>query len=238
MITDLIFDFFGTLVNYDPRLTNKNFSGSHNYLVSQGFSIDQQAYLAGWSEAFAQLEQQAQVDCQEYPMRAAAQRFLANTFRTTVSEPVADTLVELFLNDWNTGVTYFPGIKLYLTELAGDFRLSIITNTHYAPLIDHHLVEMGIAHLFCLVIKSVEHGLRKPHPQIFTDTLAQLGIGVEQAIYIGDSFENDYQGAQAAGLKSILIDRDRRHLHLDAARVDHLYDIKYSVLWNGITYAR
>lgn len=230
MITDLIFDFFGTLVNYDPGLADKDFAASHNYLISQGFSLDSQAYLDSWSEAFAQLEQQAQVDYQEYHMRAVAQRFFANAFHTAVSKSLADTLVELFLNDWNTGVAYHPGIKLYLTKLSTDYRLSIITNTHYSPLIDYHLAEMGIAHLFCLVIKSVEHGLRKPHPQIFQDTVEQLGISAEQAVYIGDSFENDYQGAKAARLRSILIDSDRRYLHLGAARVDHLFDIKNGIL--------
>ena len=226
MITDIIFDFFGTLVNYEPDLAGKNFTTSHNYLLSQGFSIGYQTYLDGWAEAFEQLERQAQVDFQEYHMRDSAQRFIANAFQTTVSQPVCDTLVDLFITEWNTGVTYHPDINLFLTELAAHFRLSIITNTHYSPLIDHHLETMGIAHLFCVVMKSVDHGLRKPHPKIFTDTLQMLEISAEQALYIGDSYQNDYQGARNAKLRCILIDGERQYLSLGKERVDHLYNIK------------
>jgi len=226
MITDLIFDFFGTLVIYDPGLTDKNFTGSHRYLLSQGFAIDYQTFLDSWSEASEALEAQAQVDYQEYHMRDVAQRFFSDTFHTDAGQPVCDTLIDLFIDEWNVGVTYHPDIKSYLTGLSNDFRLSIITNTHYSSLIDNHLDKMDITHLFDVVVKSVEHELRKPHAKIFEDTLEQLGISAKQAIYIGDSFEHDYQGARGVELRSILIDSERRYLNLGEDRVDHLYEIR------------
>lgn len=226
MMTDLIFDFFGTLVNYTPDVAGKEFVQSHEYLLSQGFPIGYQAFLDGWSEAFSQLEQQAQRDYREYHMRDGARRFFTNVFDIAVSPTVCDTFVALFINEWNRGVTYHPNIKGFLIELAEIYRLSIITNTHYPALIDDHLAAMEISHLFSLVTKSVDHGLRKPHPQIFNDTLARLSIAAGLAIYIGDNFEADYQGANGVGLRCLLIDSERRHLNLGADRIDHLYDLK------------
>ena len=125
MMTDIIFDFFGTLVNYSHGITDKTFANSHAYLQAQGFSITYQAFLDGWDAAFEVLEQQAQVDYHEYHMRDAAQQFITNTFQTEVDQAVYDTLVAYFIDEWNAGVTYHPGIKGFLTKLAENFTSSL-----------------------------------------------------------------------------------------------------------------
>jgi putative hydrolase of the HAD superfamily len=60
------------------------------------------------------------------------------------------------------------------------------------------------------VITSIEHGRTKPHPDIFLDTLAQLGLSAEEAVYVGDSFDADYRGATGAGMECYLIGRHAR----------------------------
>ena len=41
----------------------------------------------------------------------------------------------------------------------------------------------------------------------------------ESAVYVGDSFSADYEGALAAGLHPLLIDPERRHPVPDAHRI-------------------
>ncbi len=47
----------------------------------------------------------------------------------------------------------------------------------------------------------------KPHPNIFRYALSRLNVRPEEAIFVGDSVEADYQGAENARLHALLIDR-------------------------------
>ena len=53
-------------------------------------------------------------------------------------------------------------------------------------------------------------GRTKPHPEIFRHALALLGVEPEEAAMIGDSYEDDIEGARALGMKAFLLDRDGR----------------------------
>jgi len=48
----------------------------------------------------------------------------------------------------------------------------------------------------------------KPNKEIFLNALDKIHVNPEDAIFIGDSVEYDYEGARKAGLKPILIDRN------------------------------
>ncbi|MBE9114457.1 HAD-IA family hydrolase [Lusitaniella coriacea LEGE 07157] len=53
-------------------------------------------------------------------------------------------------------------------------------------------------------------GVAKPNTEIFAIALAKHDCPPEQAWHIGDSIEEDYRGAQAAGLKAIWLKRSDR----------------------------
>ena len=61
------------------------------------------------------------------------------------------------------------------------------------------------------VVGSRAFGRTKPHPDIFRHALAQLGVEAGEAAMIGDSYEDDIEGARALGMKAFLLDRDGRH---------------------------
>ena len=67
------------------------------------------------------------------------------------------------------------------------------------------LRNLGIDHFFNAIVVSHENGWRKPHTQIFHDTLAKLQVKAEEAVFIGDSPLEDIKGAQAAGLKTVFV---------------------------------
>jgi putative hydrolase of the HAD superfamily len=60
-----------------------------------------------------------------------------------------------------------------------------------------------------LVISS-EVGYRKPHPAFYAAACASLGLPPEQVLCVGDDPENDVLGAERAGLRGLLLDRDGR----------------------------
>ena len=70
--------------------------------------------------------------------------------------------------------------------------------------VSHHGLDADCA------IGSRDFGRTKPHPEIFRHALAQLGVEPEEAAMIGDSYEDDIEGARALGMQAFLLDRDGR----------------------------
>jgi len=70
--------------------------------------------------------------------------------------------------------------------------------------VSHHGLDADCA------IGSRAFGRTKPHPEIFRHALALLGVEPEEAAMIGDSYEDDIEGARALGMKAFLLDRDGR----------------------------
>jgi FMN phosphatase YigB (HAD superfamily) len=62
----------------------------------------------------------------------------------------------------------------------------------------------GLRHYFDVVIDSALVGLEKPDPGIFRAALEALAVAPEEALYVGDLYEVDVLGAQAAGIRAIL----------------------------------
>ena len=61
------------------------------------------------------------------------------------------------------------------------------------------------------IVDSRTHGRVKPHPTIFQAALGQLGVEAGEAVMVGDSLEEDVEGARALGMRAILVDRDDRY---------------------------
>jgi putative hydrolase of the HAD superfamily len=69
----------------------------------------------------------------------------------------------------------------------------------------HHALEVDAK------VGSKAHGRIKPHPSIFIAALDALGVGPDEAVMVGDSYEDDIEGARALGMRAILLDRDGLH---------------------------
>jgi putative hydrolase of the HAD superfamily len=57
-------------------------------------------------------------------------------------------------------------------------------------------------------VGSRAHGRVKPDPSIFTAALVALEVEAGEAAMVGDSYEDDIEGARALGMRAILLDRD------------------------------
>jgi putative hydrolase of the HAD superfamily len=80
----------------------------------------------------------------------------------------------------------------------------------------HHALDVDA------VVGSQAHGRTKPHPSIFEAALEALDVAVEQAAMVGDSYEDDVEGARALGIRAILLDRDGRQPEAED-RIDTLF---------------
>jgi putative hydrolase of the HAD superfamily len=66
----------------------------------------------------------------------------------------------------------------------------------------------GIAGLIDGAVSSAEAGARKPDPAIFAAALELASCEASEALHVGDTPEEDLDGARAAGIRALLIDRD------------------------------
>lgn len=227
MYRDLIFDFFGTLVQYRAgSFHSAPYEQTHQFLLESGFPIDYEAFVADYSRSADLLESQARASLGEYHMFDVARHFFQQSFQAVPDQTVLEGFVSHFMNEWERGIRYYDQIAPFLATLHSRYRLSVLSNTHYPPVISKHLTAMGIKPLFAQIVTSVEYGLRKPHPAIFRHALERLGSSADQALYIGDTLLDDYQGAQSAGIRCVLIDPEGRYPEL-TSRIDNLFQLEH-----------
>jgi len=79
------------------------------------------------------------------------------------------------------------------------------------------LAAFAIRDRFEVVVVSADVGWRKPHPEIFRETLRRMGMGPDQAVFVGDTPDADVLGPQGVGLDTIWIDRGNASLPPGAA---------------------
>ncbi|HST14154.1 MAG TPA: HAD family hydrolase [Gaiellaceae bacterium] len=61
------------------------------------------------------------------------------------------------------------------------------------------------------VLTSRAHGKTKPHEAIFRHMLELLAVGPGDALMVGDTIEDDVEGAIAVGMQAVLVDREGRY---------------------------
>jgi putative hydrolase of the HAD superfamily len=88
---------------------------------------------------------------------------------------------------------------------AAGIDLGVVSN--FDSRLHRVLAALGLSALFQSVTISTEVGAAKPDRQIFQLALTKHGCAPTQAWHVGDSFEDDYGGAIAAGLKGIWLQR-------------------------------
>jgi putative hydrolase of the HAD superfamily len=227
MIRGVLFDFFGTLVEYSPSRRSQGYETTHGILKAQKIEMSYTSFLDQWVAAAEELDRWPAEQHREYAMLDVAKRFLRRIHCDPANETLADDIWHSYLNEWNKGVTYIQGIQPFIARLGASYTLGIVTNTHHAPLIWHHLNGMSIASAFRTVVTSVEHGRPKPHRAIFDYAIHALGIAPSETLYVGDAYVADYLGARAVGMPALLID-PRRESDIPANdRINHVFETEH-----------
>jgi ribulose-1,5-bisphosphate 5-phosphatase len=92
-----------------------------------------------------------------------------------------------------------------------DLKIGLVSNTgrDLPAFVAHHALDVDVA------VGSASHGKTKPHPAIFQSALEQLEVVPEEAAMVGDSPEDDIDGARALGMRAFLVDRDDRYPQIE-----------------------
>lgn len=90
---------------------------------------------------------------------------------------------------------------------AHGLKLGLVSNgiRDLHAFVDHHALDVDA------IVDSRTHGYVKPHPTIFRAALERLDVGAAATAMVGDSLEEDIEGARALGMRAILVDREDRY---------------------------
>lgn len=106
---------------------------------------------------------------------------------------------------------------------ARGLRLAVVSNADGR--VPAMLAATGIAEHFDAIVDSHLVGVEKPHPRIFELALAGCEARPEEALFIGDIYEIDVQGARSAGIAPVLIDPLGLYGELDCPRIAQLAEL-------------
>jgi len=98
-------------------------------------------------------------------------------------------------------VKLFPDALPALETLAKSYPLASLTNGNA------DLERIGINHHFSATITARDHGVAKPHRDIFFAACRALEREPREVLHIGDSPEHDVLGAARSGLRTVWLNR-------------------------------
>lgn len=101
--------------------------------------------------------------------------------------------------------------------------MGIVSN--FSPNLEDVLRQQGIHDYFQFFVVSAIAGVEKPDPKIFDLAVNLAQRPRAELVYIGDSIFHDMDGARAAGIAGILIDRANLYHDYPGSRVQDLNDL-------------
>jgi len=101
----------------------------------------------------------------------------------------------------------YPDALPALRELR-ERGLTLVVASNWDCSLPDWLGPAGITALVDGVVTSAEAGAPKPHPRVFERALAIAGAAPSEALHAGDKVDNDVEGAAAAGIRAVLVQRE------------------------------
>jgi putative hydrolase of the HAD superfamily len=221
----VLFDFFGTLVTYEPDRTVVAYPRTHDLIAGWGSIATHDQFVEQWDTASTALEQRSAASHEEHSMLDIAAEY-ASSVGLQLDSLQLQQLVDVFLVDWRVGVHGVPDAADMVNRLHTAHRLGVVSNTYDPAMVPSLLDELGMADAFDFVLLSVDHGHRKPHPSIYERALTMCDCPPALVAFVGDTYEPDYVGPIAAGMSAYLIDPMRLAPVPEPHRLHHVLDIE------------
>jgi putative hydrolase of the HAD superfamily len=208
----IFFDAVGTLIE-----TRECVGGTYSRVASEyGFEADPRILQLNFERSFrrqpplafpAGTPEVALIELEKVWWRNLVGAVFADLGSFPRFDQFFDEIFERFRgrNFWRV----YDDVAPALTELKrGGLKLGVISN------FDSRLYDVlracRLDHLFDSIHISTRAGAAKPEPAIFQAALNHYAVDARRAMHVGDSLREDVEGAMAAGLNAILLDRNDR----------------------------
>jgi putative hydrolase of the HAD superfamily len=213
----VLFDVDFTLCRPGPELSAERYA---RVASRHGVELDVSGYDAAREEAALNLKRHPELLHDE----TIWHRFTMEIFVAMGgSQGIASECATEIEQGWEVSENFelYEDALAVLDELrAAQLRLGLVSNgiRDLRQFVAHH--HLGVD----AIVGSRAHGYVKPHPTIFQAALQQLGVEPSETVMVGDSLEEDVEGARALGMRAILLDREDRHPEIEE-RLTDLYGL-------------
>lgn len=226
MIKAVCFDFFNTLAYFDPPRDEfyARFANEHGVKITP--SAIAEALPAAdqyWRQENFKSPIRERPDKEKYATYTEyALRILKNA-ETPVAPDVALQILGKAFSIGFKFVAFGDAVPALQSVKQRNLTAGVISNVGQE--IDGYCIEMGFAPYLDFKVTSYEVGYDKPHPQIFQQALEKAGVKADEALYIGDQYDQDVVGARGAGMKPILLERNGSSEKRDCPVIHSLSEI-------------
>ncbi|WP_422741991.1 HAD family hydrolase [Mycobacterium sp. WMMD1722] len=201
----MFFDFFGTLVDYDPSIHPAAGNAPWDFARRAGVQISEETSNSLWQQSWDDMDADAARSGREHSMHDIAQNYWRAIGSPALTDGAIDRLIDEYFQAWTQDVRIAPGARECVADLGTDHTLAIVSNTHDARLVPRLARRFGLYDAMDRVVTSVETGWRKPHPAIFDTALRVCGAAARTTVYVGDNWAADVEGPRALGMPAIYV---------------------------------
>jgi putative hydrolase of the HAD superfamily len=210
----VVFDVDFTLARPGPDLGPQ---GYRQLGLRYGLDLDPARYEQARAEAFAEVKRHPELDHDDEIWVLFTERIIVGMGGTGNTYEAA---VEMERR-WTQSVHFeLYDDALPVLDALRDRGLLIGLLSNSSRDLDEFVAHHGL--VADAVLTSHAHGKSKPHETIFRAMLELLAVRPEDAVMVGDTVEDDIEGALAAGMQAVLLDREGRY----PERTDSLDDLR------------
>lgn len=199
----VLIDCYGTLLHEDPA-----YPGVGAFLRSQKVDMAQDDLMSFWTEDIkGDDHSQFSGSRRGYKVWARTRRvpFLENA---GVTDAKRRKEILLAFEEWAAKLPFlaYPEVLAALTAVREQgARVVVASNWDWD--IEPALDSAGLLHLIDDLAVSARMGFRKPHPAFYAVAIDIAGIRPSEALFVGDNWSHDVEGAMAAGISAVHLDR-------------------------------
>jgi len=204
----IVFDVDYTIARPGPDLGP---DGYHRLGKRYGLELDPTLYDEARSAAFTTLRRHPELDHDEEAWILFTQRIIEGM------GGVGDTYAAACEMEgaWSHAHHFelYDDARPVLEELRGrGLQIGLLSNSarDLDAFVSHHALTVDA------VLTSISHGKTKPHETIFRRMLELLDVEPAEAVMVGDTLEDDVEGARAVGMQALLVDREGRYPELES----------------------
>ncbi|MCC6444005.1 MAG: HAD family hydrolase [Armatimonadetes bacterium] len=208
MIEAVTFDFWATLYRdpYDGERSVMRCESWADLLNEKGHPVTVEAILVAFQETTRRFHQLWLGEQQCFPPSEATD-YTLNALSIDASAEDRKRLTALLEETvLATPPILVDGVREVLSQIAGRYRLGVVSDTGYSPgrSLRKIMDRDGILEYFQALAFSDETGRSKPQPIQFMTTLNALGVQPERSAHIGDLMGTDILGAKNLGIRAVL----------------------------------
>jgi putative hydrolase of the HAD superfamily len=197
----VLLDALGTLVELQPPAPRLQ-----RLLAQSGFEVTEERAAAGFAAEIAYyLDHHLEGSDRERLERLRDR--CAEEMRRALELPELDHATARRMMLEALEFRPYPDVLPALGELR-ERGLTLVVASNWDCSLSDWLEPSGITDLVDGVVTSAEVGAPKPHPRVFERALAIAGVVPSEALHVGDKVDNDVDGAAAAGVRAVLLQRE------------------------------